>query len=166
LIEFFWEIGVSREYLFSFWSMKTPFTLWAFGIIRDEQNRVLLCLRNDYDFWNLPGGWLETWESPREAVIREVKEETGFDVEVIKLTWMYSKSYHDDLVFVFDCKIIWWEITLNTEARDIKYFWADELPVNTHPKHIERINDALKNLNTPLMKNQIKDDFIQNIKKL
>jgi 8-oxo-dGTP pyrophosphatase MutT (NUDIX family) len=39
-------------------------------------------------------------------VVREVKEETGFDVEVLKLVGLYSKPYHDDLVFVFDCEII------------------------------------------------------------
>jgi ADP-ribose pyrophosphatase YjhB (NUDIX family) len=39
--------------------MKSVFTIGVFGIIRDEQNRVLLCLRNDYDLWNLPGGALE-----------------------------------------------------------------------------------------------------------
>ena len=56
--------------------MKSTFTIGVFGIIRDEQNRVLLCLRNDYDLWNLPGGTLEQGESPWQGVIREVKEET------------------------------------------------------------------------------------------
>ncbi len=146
--------------------MRNPFTLWAFGIIRDEQDRVLLCLRNDYDFWNLPGGGLETWEAPREAVVREIKEETGFDAEVIRLSGIYSKPYHDDLVFVFECKVIWWEKTLNTEARDIQYFERKDIPANTHPKHIQRIDDAFQKLSTPIMKIQEKDDFLQNTKKL
>lgn len=44
--------------------MKQTFTIGVFGIIRDEQDRVLLVLRNDYDLWNLPGGGLENGEAP------------------------------------------------------------------------------------------------------
>ncbi len=65
--------------------------LWAFAIIINEENKVLLCHRNDYDLWNLPGWKVEIWESPREAVIREVKEETGYDAEIIGFMWLYYK---------------------------------------------------------------------------
>ncbi|MFA5994556.1 MAG: NUDIX domain-containing protein, partial [Parcubacteria group bacterium] len=71
--------------------MKQAFTIGVFGIIRDEKNRVLLVLRQDYDLWNLPGGGLEKGESPWQGVVREVKEETGLDVEVVRLAGIYSK---------------------------------------------------------------------------
>jgi 8-oxo-dGTP pyrophosphatase MutT (NUDIX family) len=58
-------------------------SLGAFAIIFDEQNRVLLSHRRDMDLWNLPGGGVESGELPTEAVIREVKEETG-------LEWLYQ----------------------------------------------------------------------------
>lgn len=58
------------------------FKIGVFGIIIDEQNRVLLCHRRDYDLWNLPGGGLEKNEAPWEGVVREVKEETGLRVKV------------------------------------------------------------------------------------
>jgi len=54
----------------------TMFKVGAFAIIVNEEKKVLLCHRRDYDLWNFPGGRVEERETPREAVIREVKEET------------------------------------------------------------------------------------------
>ena len=48
--------------------MKPQFTIGVFGIIFDEQKRVLLVHRRDYDLWNLPGGVLENAESPLNTV--------------------------------------------------------------------------------------------------
>jgi len=135
--------------------MKPQFTIGVFGIIKDDKDRVLLCLRNDYNFRNLPGGGLEKWETPWEGVIREVKEETGLNVEVTSLTGVYSKPEIDEIVFSFECKVIGWEITLNDEAKDIQYFAFQEIPKNTPPKHIERIKDFLENIKKmPIMKVQ------------
>lgn len=135
--------------------MKPQFTIGVFGIIKDDKDRVLLCLRNDYNFRNLPGGGLEKWETPWEGVIREVKEETGLNVEVTSLAGVYSKPEKDEIVFSFECKVIGWEITLNDEAKDIQYFAFQEIPKNTPPKHIERIKDFLENIKKmPIMKVQ------------
>ena len=41
-------------------NMKAMFPLGVFGIIRDNDGRILLCLRNDYNLRNLPGGGVET----------------------------------------------------------------------------------------------------------
>ena len=125
--------------------MRATFTIGVFGIIRDDQNRVLLCLRNDYDLRNLPGGGLEHWESPREWVIREVKEETGLDVEIKKLIWISSKPDKDEMVFTFECKIIGGQMTLTDESKDIKYFWLHEIPENTAIKQAQRIKVFFEN---------------------
>lgn len=129
-------------------------SLWAFAIIVNEDTHVLLCHRNDYDLWNLPGGKVEIWESPWEAVIREVKEETGLDVEISQFLWLYYKPEKDDLVFQFVCKIVWWEIRLNEEANQILYFNKDELPANTSGKQIERIHDYFAGSKEYIMKKQ------------
>ena len=50
------------------------FTIGVFAIILDTNKKILLCHRRDYDLWNLPGGGLEDFESPTNAVKREVKE--------------------------------------------------------------------------------------------
>ncbi|MBT3817459.1 MAG: NUDIX domain-containing protein [Candidatus Magasanikbacteria bacterium] len=124
--------------------MKHKFIIGVFGIITNKQNQVLLIHRNDYDLWNLPGGGLETGESPWDGVIREIKEETGFHVEVTKLLGVYSKSNKDEIVFSFECKIISGKRTLNEEAKDIQYFAIKDIPKNTSPNQRKRIQDYFK----------------------
>ena len=122
---------------------KTQFIIGAFGIIFNEQKRILLVHRRDYDLWNLPGGGLEDFESPTNAVKREVKEETGLEVEISRLLGVYNKENKNSITFTFLCKVIGGKITLNDEADRIEYFEIDKLPENTVPKHVERIKDAL-----------------------
>lgn len=143
---------------------RTQFTIGEFGIIFDDKNRVLLCHRCDYDLWNLPGGGLEAGESPWEGVIREVKEETGFDVEVMKLSGIYSKPDKDEVVFSFICKIIDGHVLLNDEADKIEYFAIDALPPNTAPKQVERIKDALVDSGTVVLKIQTGKSSIELVK--
>lgn len=130
-------------------------SMWAFAIILNEKNQVLLCHRNDYDLWNLPWWKVEMWESPWEAVIREVKEETWYDAEISEFMWLYYKPEKDDLVFQFVCKIIWWKITLNEEADKIKYFDRNKIPNNTSSKQVERINDYFIKDRSTIMKKQL-----------
>jgi mutator protein MutT len=49
-------------------------------------------LRNERDEWELPGGKLEAGEAPETCVIREVREETGWEVELVALldVWVYE----------------------------------------------------------------------------
>jgi len=133
---------------------KTQFIIGAFGIIFDEQKRILLVHRRDYDLWNLPGGGLEDFESPTNAVKREVKEETGLEVEIFRLLGVYNKKNKNSMAFTFLCKVVGGKITLNDEAERIEYFEIDKLPENTIPKHVERIKDALLNQNEIIFKTQ------------
>lgn len=48
---------------------------------------------------------MESGEAPWEAVIREIKEETGLDASVDRLIGVYAKEGKDDLVFLFLCKV-------------------------------------------------------------
>ena len=140
------------------------FKLAAFGIITDKQNRILQCHRRDYDLWNLPGGTVETNESPWDTVVREIKEETGFDTSVQTLAGVYSKPEKNEIVFSFECKIISGIITLNEEARDIQYFSLHDIPRNTSPNQVERIKDLFEQGNEVIMKIQTGKSSIELIK--
>jgi ADP-ribose pyrophosphatase YjhB (NUDIX family) len=59
------------------------------AIIQD--GRVLLTQREDFEVWCLPGGGVDTGESLALAAIREVREETGLEVELLRLVGMYSR---------------------------------------------------------------------------
>ena len=133
--------------------MEPQFIIAAFGFIFDEQNKILLCHRLDYDLWNLPGGTMELGESPWECVIREVKEETGLNAEIIRLAGIYNKPEKSELVFSFICRVVSGKISLNEEADKIEYFSIKDIPQNTSPKQLERIMDAIKE-KTIVYKNQ------------
>lgn len=124
---------------------KPTFTIGVFAAIFDDENRILFCHRTDYDLWNLPGGTLEHGETPWECVVREVKEETGLDTVIGRLTGIYSKPDKNEIVFQYICNVIGGDIVLNPEADKIKYFAFDDIPRNTSPKQVDRIKDILEN---------------------
>lgn len=65
---------------------------FAGGCLFDECGRVLLQKRGDSRMWGFPGGAIEIGETPEQAAIRELKEETGLDVEVQSLLGVYTDS--------------------------------------------------------------------------
>ncbi|MDZ7798240.1 MAG: NUDIX domain-containing protein [Patescibacteria group bacterium] len=134
--------------------MKYTITVGVFGIITNEQDKVLLCHRNDYDLWNLPGGGLEKGETPWECIVRESKEETGLDVKVSRLMGIYSKPHKDEVVFMFVCNVIDGKLTLNEEARDLRYFALNEIPKNTVPKQVERLKHYFEDKEKIYLKEQ------------
>ena len=58
--------------------------LAAYAVVRDDRHNVLLALWNEGStpLWTLPGGGVELHETVEEAAVREVREETGYDVEL------------------------------------------------------------------------------------
>ena len=133
---------------------KDKFTIGAFAIILDKEDRILLCHRRDRDIWNLPGGSLEKGESPWECVKREVKEETGLDVKIVRLVGIYSKPNKDEIVFQFLCEPTGGKLKLNDEADKIEYFTCSRIPKNTVVKQIERIKFFLERREEMILKIQ------------
>ncbi|MFI5586498.1 NUDIX domain-containing protein [Amycolatopsis sp. NPDC051758] len=64
------------------------------AVVRDEQGRVLLIHKIDNDRWALPGGGHDVGERITETVVREVREETGLSVEVVRLVGTYTDPRH------------------------------------------------------------------------
>lgn len=119
------------------------------------------------DLWNLPGGKINVGETPTEAVIREVKEETGLVVKVDRLVGVYGKSSDPtDMVFSFVCSITNGKIIHTEEADKIQFFKIDDLPENTIPNQVERIIDATKNLTYPIITRQSNISSTQLLKSL
>jgi 8-oxo-dGTP diphosphatase len=130
------------------------FSIGAFAIIFDNKGRVLLCHRRDMNIWNLPGGGVERGELPSEAVIREVREETGLMVKIENLVGIYGKTDKDELVFSFTCNVTGGKLSATEEADALKYFKLENLPANTSPKQVERIRDAMKPVIQPIFTRQ------------
>jgi 8-oxo-dGTP diphosphatase len=64
--------------------------LGSYAVIVDERDRLLLALWNEAGRWTLPGGGVELHESVEEAAVREVREETGYDVELGRLLGVHT----------------------------------------------------------------------------
>jgi ADP-ribose pyrophosphatase YjhB (NUDIX family) len=64
------------------------------AVVVDDSGRILMQRRADSGNWALPGGAMDLDESLVDSVVREVKEETGLDVEVTGLVGTYTDPRH------------------------------------------------------------------------
>ena len=131
------------------------------AVVVDTVGRVLLQRRSDSGNWALPGGTMDIGETFAESVIREVKEETGFDVRIERIVGIYSDPGH---VFAYDdgevrqefniclaCTIVGGELAVSGESTDVRFFALDEIPSLTmHESIRKRIEDYLRGGETVL----------------
>jgi 8-oxo-dGTP diphosphatase len=109
------------------------------AVIRDPAGRVLLCQQNGgHRLWGLPGGRIRTGESPLHAAVRDIREETGTDIEILDLVGLYQLTgdtcgtdLPDVLVHVFRGRLEG-EVALNSPGRIRRLAWHDPL-VLPHP---------------------------------
>src|SRR5713226_4115805 len=98
-----------------------------------EEERVLLAHRRDIDWWNLPGGAIDSGETIAEGLQREVREETGLVIAVGQLVGVYSKPLKQEIVLSLRCQITGG--TLNTidddDIDECRFFPIGELPPRT-----------------------------------
>ncbi|MBM7170081.1 NUDIX domain-containing protein [Streptomyces sp. G44] len=66
----------------------------ASAVVTDEAGRILLQRRRDNDLWALPGGGMDMSDSLPGTAVREVKEETGLDIEITGLVGTYTDPRH------------------------------------------------------------------------
>lgn len=64
------------------------------AVVVDDQGRVLLQRRADSGNWALPGGTMDIGETLSQCVVREVKEETGLDIDITGLLGIYTDPQH------------------------------------------------------------------------
>ena len=123
------------------------------AIFKDE--KILLTHENN-GTWSLPGGWCDVLESVASNTIKEVKEETGLDVETIKIIAVQDRNKHNKPIYAYGvckifvlCNVIGGEFIENIETTEIKYFSLDEIPNNlseekTNNEQIEMCFKAYK----------------------
>lgn len=97
------------------------------GVIIDDDGRALLIQRKDNAHWEPPGGILELGERITDGLRREVKEETGLDVEPVALTGVYKNMIRGIIALVFRCRIINGTLKANPEVTAFQ--WASKSDV-------------------------------------
>jgi len=114
------------------------------GVIVDDHGRALLIQRRDNHRWEPPGGVLELGESIDDGLRREVREETGLDVEPIALTGVYKNMKRGIIALVFRCKAAGGEPSISDETE--AYRWADESDISelATEAYAVRVLDALR----------------------
>lgn len=125
------------------------------ALVRD--GRVLVQLRPWPPGWELPGGHCDDGEEPAATAAREAKEETGFEVRVLRLSGVYTWAglrNTSDAVYVGEVTGGAWRRSI--EALRHRWVTLDELPPTTFPWITRRVADALASTPTsaPLHRTQ------------
>lgn len=126
------------------------------AVIRDDEGRILFVKNAHRGDWGLVGGMLDPGETPAEGVKREVKEETGLEVEPKEILGVfggekYRRTYEngarmESLTIVFRCEIIGGEIHKQKgEVSELKYFAEEDAPEFSYPKEVlqKSLNKAI-----------------------
>jgi 8-oxo-dGTP diphosphatase len=127
------------------------FSVAAYAVVENDGGEVLLTRRRESDDWVLPGGSVEHEEAPWEAVVREVAEETGLEVEVVRLVGLYAKRQERDLVLVFEASATGGEPRASDERDRVAFFDPGRLPAETSDRDRERIAHAVGERESPVL---------------
>ena len=132
------------------------------ALIRDGEGRILLQRRADDGRWNLPAGAIDPGESPDEAVVREVLEETGLEVSPVRVAGVFGGPdgfrhrypNGDEVEFtaiVFECAVVGGSLCADDdETAELGWFRLDARP----PLSIEYPLEAMLSGGPPVFRFQ------------
>ncbi|HEX8292550.1 MAG TPA: NUDIX hydrolase [Pyrinomonadaceae bacterium] len=89
------------------WLTQPRFAVTAGAVVSDERGRVLLLrhvLRKGSG-WGVPGGFLTAGEQPEEAIRRELREETGLELDAVELAFVRSLGHARQVEIIFRCRM-------------------------------------------------------------
>ena len=122
-----------------------------------KDHKILMVREKTDGDWSLPGGWGDIGLTPSEVAVKEVKEESGYEVEVIKLMGVLDKKchphppspYHVYKMFI-RCEIIGGQPKEGMETSAVGFFAENELPPLSLARNTEsQIKWAFKHLHNP-----------------
>lgn len=109
------------------------------AIVRNEAGEILFIVRADNGRWDLPAGSIDPGESPAQAIVREVREETGLLVEPTAVAGVFGgerlrlRYGNGDIVeytvIVFECRLLGGELAnVDGEAAELHFIEASKRP--------------------------------------
>lgn len=111
---------------------KTPNLDVRAAVFKDDK---ILLVQESNDLWTIPGGWCDVNTSPADNAVKEVHEETGLSVKVVKLIALYDKLKQDHppqfphaYKCFFLCEILGGELRTSIETQAVGFYGLDELP--------------------------------------
>ncbi|GHH90763.1 NUDIX hydrolase [Streptomyces capillispiralis] len=113
------------------WFLNAKFVVGVTGVVRDEEGRVLLLRHRMWPpgrQWGLPSGFARKGEDFRATVVREVKEETGLDVETGGLV-MLNSGLRTRVEVAYEARLLGGELRLDpSEILEARWCHPDDLP--------------------------------------
>jgi 8-oxo-dGTP diphosphatase len=115
----------------------------AASIYDPAADAFLLIQRMDDRTWQPPGGLLEAGERLEWATIREVKEETGVQISIGRLSGIYQDPALGVVSLVFACRYLSGSLTASPESRSVAWIKRSEIARRVVPAYACRVLDAL-----------------------
>jgi len=118
------------------------------AVFRDDA--ILLVRERSDGGWTLSGGWADIHDSPGDAVVREIFEESGYQARAVKLLALYDRNkhghppypFHTYKIF-FQCELIGGEAAASYETDEVGFFREDAIPelslTRVMPQQIARL---------------------------
>lgn len=114
-------------------------------IIEQGEKIILILRRNEPQQWAIPGGFCDYGESLDEAAVRETREETGLEVELIEQFYTYSDPRRDprqhNISTVYIARAIGGTLCAQDDAQGIGVFTEDDLPPQLAFDHDQILQD-------------------------
>ena len=109
---------------------QSKFTVSAAAVVTNTKGEVLLLdhVLRPYSGWGLPGGFIKHGEQPEEGIRREIREETGIELEAVRLFRVRIVNTHIEMLFAAG-RVGTPEIK-SREIKDLGWFTAETLPEN------------------------------------
>lgn len=100
-----------------------------------RNGRILMVRERSDGLWTLPGGWCDVNETPSESVVKEIREESGFEARAVKLAALLDRrkhphpsQFHHVYKLYFLCELTGGEAKSSIETDGVDFFAADRLP--------------------------------------
>lgn len=124
--------------------METPKHIVSAAAIVLNENDELLLIKGPRRGWEMPGGQVEVGESIQAAAIRETKEESGIDIEIIKFCGIYQNVQNSICNTLFLAKPVGGKPATSPESLEVGFFPVEKaLEMVTWKNFRERIEHCL-----------------------
>lgn len=113
------------------------------GLVTNDNGEILL-IKSPRRGWEYPGGMVEPGETFQDALLREVKEETGIDVEIMGFVGLCKNVEKDVVNIDFVCKAIGGQLSISDESLEVMWVKKeDALGMVTFPLTRKRLENML-----------------------